>query len=284
MHVYYTALFDTENAMKFNKASLALMDKSPVLIKTNIERYLATFQNYVLQFFYKGDLENLERAALKLETFLKTTKIHIPRLTLINSQGKLYNILLSAYNNACMFEKAENIFHKSEKLIEENENIIDKSIKNITHQIGAFVFFALEDYENSLRVTNILLDDPDSLKFLEVYCFMLLLRLMIHYELGNYELIEYITKSTKRYLSNTEKLFKIEIIMLKYIIKAINTEGNKNKAVFKELLTELEILKNDKEENFLLYFDFISWCQSKITGKKLRNILTEKYENYKKLN
>ncbi len=278
MHLFHTSYFDTDNAMKYNKASLELMEQNPALIKANVERYLATYQNYVLQFFYKGDYGNLETAARKLEEFLKNTKINIPRLSEINARGKLYDILLSAFNNACMFDKAVNIVKEAEKLIDENESIIDKSVKNITHQMGAFIYFTLEDYENALRLANRLLNDPDSLKFLEVYCFILLLRLLIHYEMGNYELIDYITKSTKRYLSKTEKLFNTEKIMLKFFAKAINVSGSSSKPVFNELLMELEALKNSNEENFFLYFDFISWCKSKLEGKKFRQVLTEIFE------
>lgn len=278
MHLYYTAMFDTNNAMKFNTVSLKLMEDNPGLIKANVERYLATFQNHVLQYFYKGDIKNMESAALRLKAFLNEANIHIPKLARITAQGKLYNILLSAYHGACEFEKADEVLKESEVLLDKNFSLIDKSVKNITYQMGAFNYFTMEDYDDSLRLVNKLLNDPDSLKFLEVYCFILLLQLLIHYEMGNYDLIEYISKSTMRYLSKKEKLFKIEKIMLSFFSKVIYTGDDEKITIIKQLYDELIELKNNPEESSFEYFDFAAWCESKIRKVKLRLILTEKYE------
>lgn len=276
-HLYHTSKFDTVNAMKFNRASLKLMEDNTALLKSNVERYLATFQNHVLQYFYKGDIENLENAAGKLKTFLETTKIHIPHLVRVTAQGKLYDILLSAYHTSCKFEKAVDVLAKAEKLVEENYSVIDKSVKNVTYQMGTFIYFTTEDYENALRLSNKLLNDPDSGKFLEVYCFILLLRLLIHYELGNYDLIEYITKSTKRYLSKSEKLYKIEKIMLSFFSKVINSENKDKEELFKNLQRNLFELKNDPDEGGFEFYDFSSWCESKLRKIKIKEVLNEKY-------
>lgn len=276
-HLYHTSKFDTANAMKYNRASLKLMEDNTALLRSNVERYLATFQNYVLQYYYKGDIENLEISAVKLKTFLETTKIHIPRLVRVTAQGKIYDILLSAYHTNCKFDKAIDILTKAEKLVEENYSVIDKSVKNVTYQMGTFIYFTTEDYENALRLSNKLLNDPDSGKFLEVYCFILLLQLLIHYELGNYDLIEYITKSTKRYLSKTEKLYKIEKIMLSFFDKIIKAENEYKDEMFKTLQSNLNELRKDPDEGRFEYYDFSSWCESKIRKIKIRDVFLEKY-------
>lgn len=276
-HLYHTAKFDTMNAMKYNRASLKLMEDNTALLRSNVERYLATFQNYVLQYYYKGDIENLEISAVKLNTFLETTKIHIPRLVRVTAQGKIYDILLSAYHTNCKFEKAIDVLTEAEKLVEENYSVIDKSVKNVTYQMGTFIYFTTEDYENALRLSNKLINDPDSGKFLEVYCFILLLQLLIHYELGNYDLIEYITKSTKRYLSKTEKLYKIEKIMLSFFSKVIKAENEDKVELFKTLQSNLSELRKDPDEGRFEYYDFSSWCESKIKNIKIQDVFTEKY-------
>jgi len=276
-HLYHTSKFDTLNAMKYNRASLKLMEENNALLRSNVERYLATYQNYVLQYYYKGDIEDLEKSAGKLKTFLETTKIHIPRLVRVTAQGKIYDILLSAYHTTCKFEKAIDVLTDAEKLVEENYTVIDKSVKNVTYQMGTFIYFTTEDYENALRLSNKLINDPDSGKFLEVYCFILLLQLLIHYELGNYDLIEYITKSTKRYLSKTEKLFKIEKLMLSFFGKIIKSDNKDKDELFENLQSNLRELRKDPDEGRFEYYDFSSWCESKIRKIRIQDVLTEKY-------
>ncbi len=277
-HLYHTSKFDTDKAMMYNRASLKLMEDNPPLLKANVERYLATFQNYVLQYFYKGDFKNMEIAADRLKAFLNETSIHIPRLARINSQGKLYDIMLSAYHTSCMFEKAIDVLNEAEKLVEDNYSVIDKSVKNVTFQMGTFIYFTVEDYDNALRLSNKLLNDPDSQKFLEVYCFILLLKLLIHFELGNFDLIDYISKSTKRYLSKSEKLFKIEKIMLAFFVKIIKSDEKEILGLYKELQKDLINLKNDLDEGKFVCYDFLSWCESKIRNVKIKQVLTEKYQ------
>ena len=84
--------------------------------------------------------------------------------------------------------------------------------------------------------------------------------------MNNYDLLDYITKSTLRFLKKSEKNYKSDLVLIKYLKQLIkaNTEGDK-KIIFEQAKKEFELLFLNNEEKIILQFiDVISWFNSKI--------------------
>ncbi len=130
----------------------------------------------------------------------------------------------------------------------------------------AYLYFGAEDFETALDWVNTLLSDPELKSRQDFNSFGRILNLIIHYELGNDQLLESIVKSTYRFLSSRQRLFKVESVMLKlmrrypkWISRLDKEEG------FRKLIEELHILQQDEfEKKAFEYFNFIAWMQSKI--------------------
>lgn len=128
----------------------------------------------------------------------------------------------------------------------------------------AYLHFGAGNYDQALDWINELLNDPDLKTREDIHCFGRLLNLIIHYELGNDQLLEYIVKSTYRFLSNRKRLFKVESVMLKLMRHYPKWLTPKEKQRgFQALIKELKALKQQKlEKRAFEYFDFISWMES----------------------
>lgn len=142
----------------------------------------------------------------------------------------------------------------------------------------AYLHFGARLYDEALEWINQLLNDPEVKTRADIQCFGLLLNLVIHYELGNDQLLEYIGKSTYRFLSHRKRLFKVESTMLKlmrrypkWLTRAQRVQG------FSTLLDELKELQADEfERKAFDYFNFIAWMESKISPKTFEVIVREK--------
>ena len=102
----------------------------------------------------------------------------------------------------------------------------------------------------------------------DIHCFARIFNLIVHYELGNDELLEYLGKSTSRLLTKRQRLYKVETALLNFFQKTLpKIIGQKElDLAFKDLKKELEqIFKDPFERKALEYFDFISWLESKIS-------------------
>lgn len=142
----------------------------------------------------------------------------------------------------------------------------------------AYLYFGARLYDEALDWINQLLNDPEVKTRADIQCFGRLLNLIIHYELGNDQLLEYIGKSTYRFLSNRKRLFKVESTMLKlmrrypkWVTKAESVAG------FRTLLHELKELQADEfERKAFDYFNFIAWMESKVSSDSFEGIVQKK--------
>lgn len=166
---------------------------------------------------------------------------------------------------------------------------IENGIKNLKEKINkeaevlfafniSYLYFGADDFDNSLKWLNKIINDKELNIREDIQCFARIINILVHYEMKNYDLIDYIIKSTKRYLSGKNKLLKFEQTFLSYIKKLINSKNEKDKIyVYEQMLFELTSLsKDDSEINLNDYFDFFAWLESKIKNKKFQDIVKAK--------
>lgn len=157
----------------------------------------------------------------------------------------------------------------------------EKEIRS-QHRIGlyynlAYLNFGAGQYDKALDWINRLLDEPDLKTREDLYSFGRILNLFIHYELGNDQLLEYIVKSTYRFLLKRKRLYKAESIVLKFLKKYPNFTDRQILKGFREMYTELSSLtENEFEARAFEYFDFISWLESKLENRDFEEVSIEK--------
>ena len=113
----------------------------------------------------------------------------------------------------------------------------------------------------------------------DIQCFARLLNLIVYYETGEQEMLEYAARSVYRFLLKREGIFKMENLLLKFLRnKAPKINSKKERAdAFTELKKELEkVIKDPYEASTMLAFDLISWLHSKISGQPFSKIVREK--------
>ena len=143
---------------------------------------------------------------------------------------------------------------------------INKENKLLFNYHIACIYFGAGEYKDALQWLNHVLNDNEQSLRQDIYSFARLLNLIVHYELGNYDLLEYIIKSTLRFLNKKEKDYKIETVLIKHLRKLvkINMEMERRSA-FQKMKSELEELFENPVERVLLdYFDVMAWLDAKI--------------------
>ncbi len=189
-----------------------------------------------------------------------------------------YDTELNLYLKTGELEKGIPLVEEIESGLEKFKDKINKESEVLFAYNIAYLFFGLGDYNNSLKWINIIINDKELNIREDIQCFARILNLLIHYELNNYDLIEYIMKSTRRYLSSKNKLNKFELIILNYIRKLINANTKDDKIfIYREWKKELNAISEDIPEiKASEYFDFIAWLDSNVKGKTFSEIVKEK--------
>ena len=165
------------------------------------------------------------------------------------------------------------------KGLDENEGKINKEQELLFLNTISTVYFGAGRVKESLQWLNRVLNDNEPNLRQDIYSYARLFNLVVHFELGNYDLLEYIIKSTTRYLSKRQRDHELEVVIINNMKKLIratqNADWRDHFVAFREELIEQLDRQNDKI--ILDYFNFVVWIDSKIKGVSFEEAIKEYY-------
>ena len=132
----------------------------------------------------------------------------------------------------------------------------------------ACVHFGGGEMNKALFWLNKVLNDNEPTLRQDIFTYARLFNLVIHYELGNYDLLEYIVRSTQRFLNKRQRADGMENVLMDHIKKLSRmSDPSGKRELFQSMRSKFEALLNDPNESLVLkYFDVISWVNAHIDG------------------
>jgi tetratricopeptide (TPR) repeat protein len=104
-----------------------------------------------------------------------------------------------------------------------------------------------------------------------------LLFLMAHYDLQNYDIMDYVYKRVKRFYDNYQEKNAVQESVLVFFKKVITLPASEHHSHLKKLRTELLRIKDDPFEiRPFLYLNFPAWVEAKILNKPMADIISQK--------
>ena len=168
------------------------------------------------------------------------------------------------------------------------QTINQEEINNIYDKVGDFRCLVIDYMQTSIYLCNqqprdasYMIEKVFANKVLKqhqyIYSGAMIINLLIHFELGNYQLLESLLLNTYRMMYKRKLLYKSEKIVFKYLKKYLRIHTNQEiMESFKLLKQELQEVRADKfERNFLPNFDLVVWIESKIQEKGMPEIILE---------
>lgn len=147
------------------------------------------------------------------------------------------------------------------------------------YHIG-WAWFALGSIPEALTHINEVLNGRGGDIREDLYCFAKILNLLIHYELGNIDLLQYEVLSTCRYLAKRQRNHAFETLVLRFIKRAITVSPKELRPEFIALRAELVQLRDDPYEHKAFdFFYFIPWLDSKIERISLEQAVKRALHN-----
>ena len=177
-----------------------------------------------------------------------------------------------------IFDNAIKLLTETISSLEEyREEIDDAERLTIEYKI-AYIYFILGKYNSALKWTAKIIKDPKRQAREDVLSFTHILNLIVHLELGNNELLEYIIRTTYNFLKKRKKLYRVETLFMNLLKELLNynTFSDISEACSKFKFHLMRITSDNFEKAAFIYFDFESWAESKITGRKFLEIIRKK--------
>ncbi len=264
--------------------SYTFFNKTKEILDNNPEVKLESSKRYVLTQFH------LLRCYIDSNDFQKAEELIAEIRSLKNQKGfKTIDISVqifsNSYNQELVLLHKKGLFQRSVDLIpviEKEQKLlkgkVTKEMELVLKYNKAYSYFGINDFKKSLQCINDVLNENETMLRQDIYSFSRLMNLIIHFELENYEFLEYLIRSTNRYLSKQEREYKIELLCIKHIRKLSKTNIEANQVeLFEKMKEEVnEVLQDHHEKVILEYFDLVSWIESKIQKKAFAEIVKAK--------
>jgi hypothetical protein len=274
---YYLNINEFERSYQFTTRILKLWEDNSHMIETNLFNFFGCLINKgVCELKFKKYTE-LNKTLEKIDEYFDRFQPENNYLRLSLFNFKFYVSLFTGQT-----EKGLEIAGEIEKyLYSPRVQEEDKKGSQLFHFGMTCMYIGIGDYKSANKYVNIVLNGFESDLRSDLFCFAHILSIIIHFELGNKELLEYRVKSTYRLLLKRNKLYKVESLILHFIkdiLAGINTE-EEQRVAFRDLRDKMleATVSNRFEEIALDYFDFISWLESKIENKPFREIRRKKF-------
>ncbi len=270
--LYYFQISEWEKCLEHMQAQVLMFEKLDAnLLKGDREaNYISSLINlYIIQ----KQLHQYEEGLLNLRKLRE-----IPT----SSNALKKRLFTRSYNLEIDLYISTGQFRKGVSNLAPVVNELTDSEKEIHHRIGfyynlAYLNFGAGNYNVALDWINSLLDEPELKARADLYSFGRILNLFIHYELGNDQLLEYIVKSTYRFLLKRKRLYKTESIVLRFLKKYPNFTDKQILKGFREMYNELSSLTdNEFEARAFEYFDILSWLKGKLEDRDFEEVTIEK--------
>jgi hypothetical protein len=161
--------------------------------------------------------------------------------------------------------------------LDEYELYLDRHRVLVFYYKIASLYFGSGDYEKSIDYLHKIINWKVDLRN-DLQCYARLLHLLAHYELGNYDLMDSLSRSVYRYLARMETLTLTEEEMFKFLRNNFYVSPRQIKPEFEKLLGKIKGLEKSRfETRAFAYLDVISWLESKVYGKPMAEVVHGKY-------
>ncbi len=277
--LYYYAVLDHEKFYDSCKIILKQMESKPNLMKEDVSEYISALSNFVLSC---GLLEKNEEARKNIDKFLEI------KTNTLDDELKIY---MEYYSKSLSLYAFTGEFEQGLKVLKIHLEGLKKFGERSFHK-GRFyfqyfyIYFGIGDYDKALEFLNQWLNLPRSIERQDLQSLARILNLIVHFEMGNTILLEYLFRSTYRFLRKRNRMYDFEKRVLSFIKDSnkIRSSRELRKAFIKLKADFEELSKIPSEKVMFQYFDFIAWLESKTNNESFSSVVKRRYKNRKLLN
>lgn len=254
-----------EESFQFFNRTREILDNNPFIKSDASQRYVMTLIHLLRCHIDSGDYDRAKSLIKEIRDLQGTQGFNSTDIS-VRIFANTSNQELVLMHKLGEFQKSVELIPSIEKKHNEYGEKVSKEMEVMLTYNKAYSNFGVGDYKKALAYLNEVLNDNEQNLRQDIYSFARLFNIVIHYELENYDFLEYVVKSTNRYLSKQERDYQIENTCIKYIRRLAKTSSPMNRVeIFEKMNEEIENLLTDHNERVVLeYFDISSWVKSKL--------------------
>lgn len=262
---------------RYSQKWVNLFDEYPGLLKAETASYIKGMHNLMGAQFNLLDHSRLAKTIKQFEQFAKQKQVEENENNRILAYQYLYTARINLYFLQGTFTKGLRLVPFLEDMLKEYGLYLDTHRVLVFYYKIASLYFGSGNNEKAIDYLNRIINQKGDLRT-DLQCYARLLHLIAHYELGNFDLLEYLIKSVYRYMAKMENLSRVEEAMFAFLRRSFIVGAAALKPEFEKLLAELKQYEgNPLETRAFVYLDVISWLESKISGVNVQDVIRQKF-------
>lgn len=267
---------------RYTQKWVDLFKNQPGMINVETGNYIKGMHNLLNAHFDLRNYQKFEETLKAFETFSQSHIVQHYENFKIQSFVYLHTAKINQHFMHGTFQQGLALVPYIEEKLEEFGLFLDQHRILVFNYKIATLYFGSGDYETSIDYLQRIINDHVDLRS-DLQCYARLLHLMAHYELGNFEIIESLTKSVYRFMAKMQNLTVVEEEMFKFLRASFHVSRHRLKQELENFLQKIKHLeKNRFETRSFAYLDVISWVESKVYQKPMSAVIREKYLNSKR--
>ena len=254
--------------------------QEPVMIEVETAHYIKGMHNLMGAHFDLRNYKKLEVTLEQFELFAGTNVVLQNENNLIQTFVYLYTSRINKHFLDGTFREGLKLVPEIEEKLKEYELYLDRHRVLIFYYKIASLFFGSGDSSSAIDYLNKIINWKVDLRT-DLQCYSRLLHLIAHFELGNFDLLEYLIKSVYRFMAKMENLSVVEEEIFKFLRYSFKLSADRIKPELEKLLTKLKKHEHNRfETRAFAYLDVISWLESKIENVPVEEVIKRKFRLY----
>jgi len=256
------------------KKEVELINENKHMMDVNVRSYIHILVNYLLFSNLLKDKKGVKDAIVKINEMKRRIKGKIPLNLEISIQADTCYAEIITHKNNGDLKRGKITALKIENLLRNYKNEISMELKAVLLSHTACFYFIAGMYDQAIKVTNWIINEISPSFKKDQYDFVKLFHLVIHFELGNYDVIENSIDSVYRFMKQRKSIFGIESGVFAFLKAAIKTDMENLVPLYEDLLYNLEHSLDQSQSQITIgMFDFILWARSKVEHKSMLEMI-----------
>jgi len=252
-------------------------EAAPHMIAVETTMYIKGVHNLMSAHFDLMNRDGLAACIKKFKHFVQTPLVQDNNNNRITGYVYLYTAVINLHFLEGTFHRGLKMVPYLEEMLVEHGRYLDRHRVMVFYYKIACLYFGSGNNKKAIDYLNRIIHQKDDLRT-DLQCYSRLLHLIAHYELGNFDLLEYLIKSVYRYMAKMENLSKVEEEMFRFLRNAFRFNAKTIRPEFEKLLGNLKRYQSNRlEARAFAYLDVISWLESKLSGINVQDVIRKKY-------
>jgi len=274
---YYYILQDFENCYKSAHSWVDIFKGNKEKSLMRDPDLLMRGYHYVLMSAYNlRDVNNFHKYNIELDNFRSS---NYSKLTINSKVLSFYYVHINRFNKHFLegtFSEGVTIIPSTLRRIDRYSKWMDPHRTLVLYFKIGWMYFGHRNPAKAVDFLNEIINTKFGNLREDIQGYSRLLFLMCHYEMNNYDVIDYVIRSVETFFDKMQDKNKLQKAVLLFFKSIVNKPVAEHKIHLRSLLDQLGVLKQDPfEKRAFLYLDVYNWAKSKVERTTMEELIKQ---------